>query len=182
MLQLLLAPLLTKLAESGLGLLSSAIQAKGKEVIEKTIGMKIPDNPTEKDLPELRQAMMLHEERLLELAIEKSKLSIEQDMVDNANTSSARDMNSRIQESINASTLAKIAPYVLDFIIITSTLILVSLIMFKTIPGDNKELAYMALGALLTMCGTILNFHRGSSASSKAKDDTIIAMHGKGGI
>ena len=35
--------LLSTLAENGLGLLSSAIQAKGKEVVEKTLGVKIAD-------------------------------------------------------------------------------------------------------------------------------------------
>ena len=47
--------LLGTLAESGLGLLSSAIQAKGKEVVEKTLGVKIPDNPTPEDVATLRQ-------------------------------------------------------------------------------------------------------------------------------
>jgi len=37
--------LLGTLAESGLTLLSSAIQAKGKDVVEKTLSLKIPDNP-----------------------------------------------------------------------------------------------------------------------------------------
>jgi hypothetical protein len=42
----IVASLLGSLAENGLGLLSSAIQAKGKEVVEKTLGVKIPDDPT----------------------------------------------------------------------------------------------------------------------------------------
>lgn len=52
MIPALLAPLLLKLAESGLGMLAGAIQAKGKEIVEKELGVKIPDDP--KDLtPEL---------------------------------------------------------------------------------------------------------------------------------
>lgn len=66
--------LLTTLAESGLGLLSSAIQAKGKEVVENTLGVKIPDNPTPEDVAKLRQLQYDHEEKLLELGIEKAKL------------------------------------------------------------------------------------------------------------
>ena len=66
--------LLSTLAESGLGLLSSAIQAKGKEVVENTLGVKIPDNPTPADVEKLRQLQYDHEERLLELGIEKAKL------------------------------------------------------------------------------------------------------------
>ena len=70
----ILGALLGTLAESGLGLLSSAIQAKGKEVVEKTLGVKIPDNPTPEDVAKLRQLQYDHEERLLELGIEKAKL------------------------------------------------------------------------------------------------------------
>jgi len=66
--------LLGTLAESGLTLLSSAIQAKGKDVVEKTLGVKIPDSPTPADVEKLRQLQYDHEERLLELGIEKAKL------------------------------------------------------------------------------------------------------------
>lgn len=66
--------LLGTLAESGLTLLSSAIRAKGKDVVEKTLGVKIPDNPTPADVEKLRQLQYEHEERLLELGIEKAKL------------------------------------------------------------------------------------------------------------
>jgi hypothetical protein len=68
--------LLGTLAESGLGLLSSAIQAKGKEVVENTLGIKIPDNPTPADVEKLRQLQYDHEERLLELGIEKAKMEL----------------------------------------------------------------------------------------------------------
>lgn len=70
--------LLGTLAESGLNLLSSAIQAKGKEVVENTLGVKIPDNPTPADVEKLRQLQYEHEERLIELGIEKAKLEQEQ--------------------------------------------------------------------------------------------------------
>ena len=68
--------LLGTLAENGLGLLSSAIQAKGKEVVENTLGIKIPDNPTPEDVSKLRQIQYDHEERLIELGIEKAKLEL----------------------------------------------------------------------------------------------------------
>jgi hypothetical protein len=74
----LLAPLLTTLASNGLGLLSSAIQAKGKQVVEDTLNIKIPDNPTPEDVAKLRQASFDHEERLLELGIEKARLEQEE--------------------------------------------------------------------------------------------------------
>ena len=70
--------LLGTLAQNGLGLLSSAIQAKGKEVVESTLGIKIPDNPTPADVEKLRQLQFDHEERLLELGIEKARIEQEE--------------------------------------------------------------------------------------------------------
>lgn len=72
------AALLTTLAQNGLGLLSSAIQAKGKEVVEKTLGVQIPDAPEPADVEKLRQLQFDHEERLLELGIEKARLEQEE--------------------------------------------------------------------------------------------------------
>ena len=72
----IIGALLGTLAESGLTLLSSAIQAKGKEVVENTLGVKIPDNPTPADVEKLRELQYEHEERLIELGIEKAKLEL----------------------------------------------------------------------------------------------------------
>jgi len=72
----IIGALLGTLAENGLGLLSSAIQAKGKEVVENTLGIKIPDNPTPADVERLRELQYQHEERLIELGIEKAKLEM----------------------------------------------------------------------------------------------------------
>jgi len=72
----ILASLLGSLAENGLGLLSSAIQAKGKEVVENTLGVKIPDAPTPEDVAKLRQLQFEHEEKLLALGIEKAKMEL----------------------------------------------------------------------------------------------------------
>jgi len=74
----IVASLLGTLAQNGLGLLSSAIQAKGKEVVEKTLGVKISDNPTDAEVTKLRQLQYDHEERLLELGIEKARIEQEE--------------------------------------------------------------------------------------------------------
>ena len=74
----IVASLLGSLAQNGLTLLSSAIQAKGKEVVENTLGVKIPDNPTPEDVGKLRQLQFDHEERLLELGIEKARIEQEE--------------------------------------------------------------------------------------------------------
>ena len=74
----IVASLLGTLAQNGLGLLSSAIQAKGKEVVESTLGVKISDNPSSEEVSKLRQLQYDHEERLLELGIEKARLEQEE--------------------------------------------------------------------------------------------------------
>jgi len=74
----IVASLLGTLAQNGLGLLSSAIQAKGKEVVENALGVKISDNPSDAEVAKLRQLQYDHEERLLELGIEKARLEQEE--------------------------------------------------------------------------------------------------------
>lgn len=91
----------------------------------------------------------------------------------NANTDSARKMNAEIQESANASWLAKNTAYALDIGIVSATIFLAWFAFMKGVPDANKELVYMALGSLITMSGTILNFHRGSSQGSKDKGGEI---------
>lgn len=92
----IVASLLGSLAENGLGLLSSAIQAKGKEVVENTLGVKIPDAPTSEDVAKLRQLQFEHEEKLLELGIEKAKLELaEMEMLAKAAQSDADNITDR---------------------------------------------------------------------------------------
>jgi hypothetical protein len=74
----IVASLLGTLAQNGLGLLSSAIQAKGKQVVEEKLGIKISDDPSPEEVSKLRQLQYDHEERLLELGIEKARLEQEE--------------------------------------------------------------------------------------------------------
>jgi len=66
------------LAQNGLGLLSSALQAKGKEVVENALGVKISDNPSPEEVSKLRQLQYDHEERLIELGIMKAQAELEE--------------------------------------------------------------------------------------------------------
>lgn len=102
-----------------------------------------------------------------------SEINLKEFELHNANTDSARDMNAKIQESTSASWLAKNTAYVLDVGIVSATIFLAWFAFMKGVPDANKELVYMALGSLITMSGTILNFHRGSSQGSKDKGGEI---------
>ena len=107
-------------------------------------------------------------------AAKLQELELEFYKLDMANTADARNMNSKIQESTSASWLAKNSAYILDFSIVGATIIMTWIVFFKGVPTQNKEIAYMAIGSLITMCGTVLNFHRGSSAGSKAKTEDLM--------
>jgi hypothetical protein len=74
----IVASLLGTLAQNGLGLLSSALQAKGKEVVENAFGVKISDNPSPEEVTKLRQLQYDHEERLIELGIMKAQAELEE--------------------------------------------------------------------------------------------------------
>lgn len=108
-----------------------------------------------------------------EAAAKLAEIETKQFELHNANTDSARNMNVKVQESANASWLAKNTAYTLDLGIVTATIFLAWFAFMKGVPEANKELVYMALGSLITMCGTVLNFHRGSSQGSKDKGADI---------
>lgn len=129
----------------------------------KLIDRFLPD-PVAAEKAKAELAQMQENGELARMANDTKVLEIS-----NANTDSARDMNAKVQESVNASWLAKNTAYALDVGIVGATIFLAWFAFIKGVPENNKELVYMALGSLFTMSGTILNFHRGSSQGSKDK-------------
>lgn len=163
-------PILAALASEGLGLLTNAIMAKGKEVIEDKIGVKIPDKKedlTPELIAQLKIKEMEHEEILLSFAIKQAEVSLEVQKEENKNTQGARDMNLGIQTSSTASKLAKEAAYYLDFIIVGGAVLVTLLVLFVKLEGINQNMAFSAAGSLWTLAGTVVNFHRGTSSSSE---------------
>jgi hypothetical protein len=114
-----------------------------------------------------------------ELALKLKEIDLKELELHNANTDSARKMNAEIQNSASASWLAKNTAYALDLGIVSATVFLAWFAFMKGVPEQNKELVYMALGSLITMSGTVLNFHRGSSQGSKDKASEIDKLKGK---
>jgi len=139
------------------------LTAIGGKLIDRFLPDPVAADKAKAELAQMQQngelAQMANETKLVELT--------------NANTDSARDMNAKIQESNNASWLAKNTAYALDLGIVAATIFLAWFAFMKGVPEANKELVYMALGSLITMCGTVLNFHRGSSQGSKDKGSEI---------
>lgn len=104
------------------------------------------------------------------------EIKVEELKAHNANTADARHMNTELQLSTAASWIAKNTGYLLDYIIVFSTMYMTHRLFGAGVPPENKELAYMAFGSLLTLCGTVVNFHRGSSQSSKDKTELMKGM------
>lgn len=163
-----MTPLLAALAKAGLPLLVSAVTAKGKEVIEEKLGVDLEEAvKTEEGQANLHALQIEHEEFLVNAALEKERMRL-------GDVADSRASNVKIQESVNASWLAKNAGYILDFVIVGATILLITLILFKAIPPANKEIVFAMLGSLLTLCGTVVQWHRGSSSGSSKKDDAIL--------
>lgn len=155
----IIAQIVSTLIAANLPRVAQGVLDKGLDVVEQKLGIKLEPDMTQEQLQAVREAALKHEE----FQIEQS----------NKNTDSARVMNTGIQTSEFASTLAKNAAYFIDFAIVAAAIFVTWLTFFKAIPLDNKEIVYTALGSLWTLTGTIVNFHRGSSRQSQGKDDVI---------
>ena len=75
--------------------------------------------------------------------------------------------------------LAKVAPYVLDFIIVAGTFGFGYLLFYIGIPSENKDIMNMMFGTLIGLSVTIVNYHRGSSEGSSAKQSMLDKMVGR---
>jgi hypothetical protein len=152
--------------------LATAALGPAGGLVVKAISDKLGVTPT---VEAVTQAL----EQNPELALKLQEIDLRQFELHNANTDSARKMNAVVQESANASSLAKNAAYIIDFFIVGATMFLSWFAFVKGVPVQNKELVYMALGSLLTMCGTVVNFHRGSSQGSKDRAAELDRMKGR---
>lgn len=118
-------------------------------------------------------------QKIMDSQIEIMKIDFEKMKLEFDNTNSARDMNVEIQKSEFASNLSKNTAYYIDIALVLAVIILgFSLFIFK-LPIENKELAYTMFGSLLTMAGTVINFHRGSSKGSIDKQEIINRISNK---
>ena len=152
----LIAPLLAQ----GLNLIANAALAKGKEWVEEKTGVNLDQPLSAEDTLKLRQYEMDHEEELLRLRLEDKRL-------DFADVQSARDMNTRINESANATWLSKNVPAILALVVITVGFLLL---------GTTKDAdVRTAVVGLMTL---VLGFYFGSTSSSRVKDDAIRALSG----
>lgn len=171
----IVATLLGTLAQNGLGLLSSAIQAKGKEVVENALGVKISDDPSPEEVSKLRQLQFDHEERLLELGIEKARQDLEafKEEVKDRDSARGRDV-----EFIRRGMTNNRANFM--FFLAVCMVGLLVWIVWKD-QGINeyvKGIFTLVLGRFLGYLDNIYSFEFGTTRGSKEKDETIKQLTG----
>lgn len=160
--------LVAALLEKGLGLLGNAVLAKGKDVIEEKLGVDLEKaTQTPEGLQKLRQLEIDHEEFLLTNAIENRKIDLQDKALDIGNTTNARDMNTRIQESQYASWLAKNITPVLALIVVVGG----GAMLWGSSNSDVRNAAVV----IITL---VLGFYFGSTSNSQRKDATIANLTG----
>jgi len=162
------AGLVKLLASSGLTLLSSAVETKGREFIEDKLGVKLPSEDaklTESQVLELKRLETVHEEFLLTHVREMRELQLKEQELAYKDTADARSMNTRINESAHATALSKnIAAYLALIVILVGFLLL----------GTTRDAdVRTAVVGLMTL---VLGFYFGSTSSSKEKDAAIRSL------
>lgn len=151
----------------GIGFIDDLISEVGLPLVKKGVRAITGIDLDEKTLtPEDKQKIMDSQIEIMKIDFEKLKLEYE-------DTINSRETNVKIQESQNASWLAKNTAYILDFIVILSTIFLGMMLFFVVIPQENMNIANIMFGAMLSYCSTIFGWHRGSSKGSTDKQEII---------
>ena len=166
----LLIPVLMSLAERGLDLIGSAILTKGKDVVEKELGINIEEKlQTEEGTAELRMAQMQHEEKLIELALEDKKLDATYYQTDAADRDSARRREIAVFENAEHAGWLNV-----NLVPLLALLVTVGGGLFLYFSTEN-DIKY---GVIALMSG-VMNYYFGKSSSEWKKDSTINKLSSK---
>lgn len=170
-----LQAILTPLLGNGLNLVANAVMAKGKDYVEKKLGVELKPDMSSEDLAKVQIAQMEHEEELLRLRIEEDKLDLAELELRLKDTDSAREREVQISTSDKAPLLNKIVTPVLALSILLLTFILFGVVMFDDSPveASRKDILIYILGVLSAIASQIVSYYFGSSQSSKDKTDAL---------
>lgn len=112
----------------------------------------------------------------LQFEIESKTLDLKRDEAYLADVDSARVNQSRVQESVNASWLAKNVQPILAVALIALTFYLYWYVIFSQNPAidsNRKEIIVYILGALTTIVTQVVSFFFGSSKGSSDKNEML---------
>jgi len=170
-----LAAILTPLLGNGLNLVANAVMAKGKDFVEKKLGVTLKPDMSPEDLVKVQIAQMEHEEELLKLRLEEDKLGLVELELRLKDTDSARDREVQISTSDKAPLLNKIVTPVLALSILLLTFVLFGVVMFNDTPieASRKDILIYILGVLSAIASQIVSYYFGSSAGSKEKTEAL---------
>ena len=170
-----LQAILTPLLGNGLNLVANAVMAKGKDYVEKKLGVELKPDMSSEDLAKVQIAQMEHEEELLRLRIEEDKLDLAELELRLKDTDSAREREVQISTSDKAPLLNKIVTPVLALSILLLTFVLFGVVMFDDTPveASRKDILIYVLGVLSAIASQIVSYYFGSSQSSKDKTDAL---------
>lgn len=90
---------------------------------------------------------------------------------------SARAREIAIATAEHAPIITKVVAPILALIVVISTLLIWALILFRHYEPKNSE--SMIIGALTAICGGVINYYFGSSASSASKQKQLDSMQNK---
>ena len=167
--------ILTPLLGNGLNLVANAVMAKGKDYVEKKLGVELKPDMSSEDLAKVQIAQMEHEEELLRLRIEEDKLDLAELELRLKDTDSAREREVQVSTSDKAPLLNKIVTPVLALSILLLTFVLFGVVMFDDTPveASRKDILIYILGVLSAIASQIVSYYFGSSQSSKDKTDAL---------
>jgi len=167
--------ILTPLLGNGLNLVANAVMAKGKDYVEKKLGVELKPDMSSEDLAKIQIAQMEHEEELLRLRIEEDKLDLAELELRLKDTDSAREREVQISTSDKAPLLNKIVTPVLALSILLLTFVLFGVVMFDDTPveASRKDILIYILGVLSAIASQIVSYYFGSSQSSKDKTEAL---------
>jgi hypothetical protein len=170
-----LASILTPLLGNGLNLVANAVMAKGKDFVEKKLGVELKPDMSPEDLAKIQIAQMEHEEELMRLRIEDDKLDLAELQMLLKDTNDARQREVQIANSDKAPLLNKIVTPVLALSILLLTFVLFGVVMFDDTPveASRKDILIYILGVLSAIASQIVSYYFGSSQSSKDKTDAL---------
>jgi len=148
----IVAGIVSTLIQNNLPKVAQAVVDKGLDYVQEKTGVELKPDMNAEDITRLREEFMVEQA--------------------NKNTADARAM--QIAALINGNGISRSFVYVLATFWSLVAASYIFMITMVTIPTDNVRFADTVLGFILaTVVATILNFFFGSSAGSKAKQDTI---------
>lgn len=171
----LLAPILGPLLTNGLNLVANAVMAKGKDYVEKKLGVELKPDMSPEEIAKLKIAEMEHEEELIKLKLESDKLGLTELDMRIKDNESARSRETSISTSSTAPLLNKIITPVLAIIVLSLTFWLFASVIFdsEAVDASRKDILIYVLGVLSTICSQIVSYYFGSSQGSKEKSEHI---------